>query len=55
VTQWRTAASISESTGQMSLSITGSPNLSKPSGSVSRSRFMLPAIAYATTKGGEAR
>ena len=41
--------------GQMSCRYTGLPAGSMPSGSVVRSMSMVPAIAYATTSGGEAR
>lgn len=41
--------------GQMSLKNTSLPLLSLPIGSVSKSMSTLPAKAYATTNGGEAR
>ena len=41
--------------GQMSARNTGWPSLPVPSGSVVRSRSIVPARAYATTSGGEAR
>ena len=40
------------SDGHTSDNITASPILSNPIGSVVKSTFRLPAIAYATTKGG---
>ena len=49
------ASWISRSLGQISFSITGAPALSMPIGSVVRSTCIFPAIAYATTSGGEAR
>jgi len=54
VTEPVVIASISASVGQMSLRNTLLPALSVPSGSVVRSMSMRPAIAYATTSGGEA-
>jgi hypothetical protein len=47
--------SISASSGQMSLSVTGVPSWPMPSASFSMSKRTVPAIAYATTSGGEAR
>jgi len=47
-------AAISCDVGQMSFRYTG-PSLPVPTGSVVRSRSTVPAIAYATTSGGEAR
>ena len=41
--------------GQMSARKTGSPSDPVPSGSVVRSRSIVPASAYATTSGGLAR
>ena len=41
--------------GQMSLRKTSLPSVSWPSGSSSRSMSIVPASAYATTSGGEAR
>src|SRR5438874_560540 len=48
-------ACTSASLGQMSLRYTGLPSLPVPSGSVVRSTSRVPASAYATTSGGEAR
>ncbi|CFT90610.1 Uncharacterised protein [Bordetella pertussis] len=48
------SAWISSLLGQMSPSHT-SPFLPRPTGSVIRSRVTVPASAYATTSGGEAR
>ena len=46
---------ISADDGQMSLRYTGLPSLPFPIGSVVRSFCTVPASAYATTSGGEAR
>ncbi len=48
-------ACTSDASGQMSFRKTSLPSLSRPSGSVSKSKFMLPASAYAMTSGGLAR
>jgi hypothetical protein len=48
-------SSISYALGQMSASRTGRPSEPMPSGSVVMSRSIVPASAYATTSGGEAR
>src|ERR1700761_8697036 len=50
-----TIASISASDGQMSFSVTAWPSASIPSTSFSMSKRIVPAIAYATTSGGDAR
>ena len=50
-----TIASISSSIGQMSFSVTAWPSASIPSTSFSMSKRIVPAIAYATTSGGDAR
>src|SRR5271166_78231 len=50
-----TVSLISAELGQMSRRYTGAPELSRPSGSPYRSISILPASAYATTSGGEAR
>ena len=47
------AAAISCDVGQMSFRYTG-PSLPMPTGSVARSLSTVPAIAYATTSGGDA-
>src|SRR5208282_1964160 len=49
------ASATSAALGQMSLRYTGLPSRPFPSGSVVMSIFRLPASAYATTSGGEAR
>ncbi|MNG35500.1 hypothetical protein D3C84_1222540 [compost metagenome] len=49
-----TTASISSSLGQMSFRRISLPSTT-PSTSFSMSKRMVPAIAYATTKGGDAR
>ena len=49
------SAATSAALGQMSLRYTGLPSLPLPSGSVVMSMSRLPASAYATTSGGEAR
>ena len=41
--------------GQTSRKKTGLPSLPVPRGSLYRSSFMLPAMAYATTSGGDAK
>ena len=48
-------SSISLALGQMSARKTGWPSEPVPSGSVVMSRSIVPASAYATTRGGEAR
>src|SRR3954463_4053981 len=48
-------ALISLVVGQMSLRYTGLPSLPSPSGSTARFLVTLPASAWATTSGGEAR
>src|SRR5271167_1324098 len=49
------AAATSAALGQISLRYTGLPSRPFPSGSVLTSISRLPASAYATTNGGEAR
>ena len=46
------AADNCSSLGHTSSSITGLPSVEIPKGSVTKSTFKLPAIAYATTNGG---
>lgn len=48
-------ASTSNLSGQISLKNTYFPSFDVPNGSVSKSILILPAKAYATTKGGEAK
>ena len=50
----RIASATSSGVGQMSLRNTG-PSAPRPSGSVVRSISTVPANAYATQSGGEAR
>jgi hypothetical protein len=50
-----TISSISDSVGQRSASLTSLPCSSVPRESFIRSMSMVPASAYATTSGGEAR
>ena len=50
-----TTSATSAGDGQSSLSMTGLPSASVPMGSRVRSQVVLPASAYATTSGGEAR
>src|SRR5436853_3504479 len=49
------SALTSSGVGQMSLRKTGLPSLPLPIGSSSRSMCTVPASAYATTSGGDAR
>src|SRR5438093_13219138 len=49
------AAATSPGAGQISRRYTGAPSRSRPTGSVVRSTSTVPASAYATTSGGEAR
>ena len=48
-------SSISLLLGQMSLRKTSFPFLSFPRDDLYKSKFIVPAIAYATTNGGEAK
>ena len=54
-TDSRTTAATSSGAGQRSFRCTAFPSRSAPSGSSVRSMSTVPASAYATTRGGEAR